>query len=109
MEDRDNYWGTLIRELREEQDISQRTLATGAKVNRSTLRRIEDGTASDDIKLIEKVLNFLGYELDALPRESKVELARRRAQEAKDPTARSKAAFNKLLNLPLAKSSLLMA
>ena len=59
-----NFWGNLIRSLREEQQISQRTLASAAKVNRSTLRRIEAGQTSGDIRIIERLLNRLGYELE---------------------------------------------
>ena len=56
-----NFWGNLIRSLREEQQISQRTLASAAKVNRSTLRRIESGQTSGDIRIMERLLNHLGY------------------------------------------------
>ncbi len=94
-----NFWGNLIRQLREEQDISQRLLATGAKVNRSTLRRIEDGSARGDIDIIEKLLNYLGYELEAETSASRQELLKRRAQEAQDPHQRSKLAATRLLSM----------
>ena len=38
-----DFWGDLIKELREEQGFTQRQLATRAGVNRTTLRRIENG------------------------------------------------------------------
>ena len=63
-----NFWGELIKKLREERGVTQRTLATEAGVNRSTLRRIEAGLTSGDMETVEKVLNFLGYELEALDR-----------------------------------------
>lgn len=62
----DNFWGTLIRTLREEQGVSQRTLAVKTRVSRSTLRKIESGETSGDIKVIETLLGFLGYELEAI-------------------------------------------
>jgi len=64
-----NFWGELIRSLRTEQGISQRVLAEGAHVNRSTLRRIEAGKTAGEIDTIERVLGFLGYELEALDKE----------------------------------------
>lgn len=65
----DNFWGELIKSLREEKGISQRVLADRARVNRSTLRRIEAGKTSGDIATMERVLEYLGYELEALDRE----------------------------------------
>lgn len=94
-----NFWGDLVRQLREEQGISQRLLATGAKVNRSTLRRIEEGTARGDIDIVEKLLNYLGYELEAETAASRDELLKRRAQEAVDPSMRSRLAMSRLLGL----------
>jgi transcriptional regulator with XRE-family HTH domain len=62
----ENFWGTSIRVLREEQRISQRTLAADTKISRSTLRKIEAGESSGDIKAIETLLSYLGYELEAI-------------------------------------------
>jgi transcriptional regulator with XRE-family HTH domain len=64
-----NFWGELIRSLRDEKHITQRTLATEAKVNRSTLRRIEAGQTAGDVEILERVLGYLGYELEALDRD----------------------------------------
>ncbi len=61
-----NFWGTVIRFLREEQDISQRTLAFDTKISRSTLRKIEAGESSGNIESIETLLSYLGYELEAI-------------------------------------------
>jgi transcriptional regulator with XRE-family HTH domain len=94
-----NFWGDLVRQLREEQGISQRLLATGAKVNRSTLRRIEEGTARGDIDIVEKLLNYLGYELEAETAASRDELLKRRAAETADPSMRSRLAVSRLLGL----------
>lgn len=82
-----NFWGELIKCLREEKGISQRVLSEKACVNRSTLRRIEAGKTSGDIDTMERVLDYLGYELEALDREGqRVSLeelqARRNAHES---------------------------
>lgn len=65
---RENFWGTLIKSLRDEQGISQRVLAHGANINRATLRRIEKGRTPGDIDMIERVLDYLGYDLEAMQR-----------------------------------------
>ena len=62
----ENFWGGLVRELREKEGTSQRQLADKAAVNRSTLRSIEAGLTTGDIVTIERLLDALGYELDAL-------------------------------------------
>jgi transcriptional regulator with XRE-family HTH domain len=77
-----NFWGELIRKLREERGVTQRTLASQAGVNRSTLRRIEAGLTSGDMETVEKVLNYLGYELEALDR-AYIEEHRKVASEMK--------------------------
>lgn len=78
----DNFWGELIKSLREEKGISQRVLADRARVNRSTLRRIEAGKTSGDIATMERVLEYLGYELEALDREGqRVSLEELRARQ----------------------------
>ena len=63
--EQDNFWGDLVRKLRMERKIAQRTLAHGVRMNRSTIRNIEDGKTRD-IRRIEAVLTFFGYELEAL-------------------------------------------
>lgn len=67
-EQRENFWGELIKSLREEQGISQRVLSEGASINRATLRRIEKGRTPGDIDMIERVLDYLGYDLEAMQR-----------------------------------------
>ena len=96
-----NFWGSLIQQLRTEQSVSQRQLATGARVNRSTLRRIEDGTARGSIDALERLLAFLGYELEAMTQVSLADNLRRHAQAANDPALYSRAAANKLLTMSL--------
>jgi transcriptional regulator with XRE-family HTH domain len=73
-----NWWGDLIRDLRAEQRISQRQLSRLAQVNRSTLRRIEQGTARGEIAVLERLLSMLGYELEVL---AKAGLAERRCRD----------------------------
>lgn len=94
-----NFWGDLIRKLREEQGISQRVLAARAAVNRSTLRRIEDGRTAGDIETMERVLDYLGYELEALERESQ---HARKAELERNPGRRSELAAHRVLTMRLA-------
>ncbi len=61
-----NFWGNLIRQLREERGISQRELARRTGLNRSMLRGLERGTQTYmSIAAVETVLSVFGYELDA--------------------------------------------
>ena len=60
------FWGDLVLRLREEQNVSQRTLAALACVNRATLRRLEAGETSGGVDVLERLLNCLGYELEAM-------------------------------------------
>ena len=60
-----NFWGDLVRKLRTEHRIAQRTLAAGVGMNRSTIRNIEDGKNRDIVR-IEAVLVYFGYDLEAL-------------------------------------------
>jgi len=66
-----NFWGLLVRVLREESGLSQRKLAALSGVNRATLRKLENGEAKGTIDLLEVLLKFLGYELDAIQVEAK--------------------------------------
>ena len=61
-----NFWGRLIKTLREEQGYTQRTLSIAAKVSRSTLRSMEAGCTSGDVDILERLLRTLGYELEAM-------------------------------------------
>ena len=101
-----NFWGTLIRRLRDEQHISQRQLAARAKVNRSTLRRIEDGEARGDIDIIERLLNYLGYELEAMAKESVQMRLKKQAAVEHNKEARSKLAASRLLHMNLKSPAL---
>lgn len=58
-----------MRELSKERGMSQRQAAAAAKLNRSTLRRIERVGASPEISVLERLLKLYGYELDAVKTE----------------------------------------
>ena len=90
-----NFWGDLVRDLRKKQRLSQRELAIRADVNRSTLRSIEGGLSCGDIGVIEKLLNYLGYELEDLEREAVDERLRRQARDEVDPDRRSTLALQR--------------
>jgi transcriptional regulator with XRE-family HTH domain len=62
----ENFWGELIKRLRAEQGVTQRQLASEARVNRATLRGIERGEKPGDMDTMERLLQFLGYEIDAI-------------------------------------------
>ncbi len=94
-----DFWGDLIKELREEQGLTQRQLASQAGVNRTTLRRIESKRARGDIDVIETLLDYLGYELEAIHRDALAELQRRMAEAQNDPAQRSRLAATKLIGL----------
>lgn len=62
---RQRQWGKIVRDIREERGISQRALADLAQVNRSSLRRIEEGKTDGQMETVERILGVLGYELEA--------------------------------------------
>lgn len=97
----DNFWGDTIVQLRQEKKVSQRALSANAKVNRSTLRRIEDGTAEGSIRMFERMLNHLGYELDIHAHESVVEKEKLQELQDNDPDLRSRIARRKLQSMGL--------
>lgn len=92
-----NFWGDLIKSLREQRKLSQRQVAQGAKVNRSTLRRIEEGATEGSIDVVERVLAYLGYELDAMTTVSLQERRKQLAAEASGPVRRSRMSAEWLL------------
>ena len=57
-------WGDILRDIREEQGISQRSLADLAGVNRNVLRRLEKNTGASSIDVIERIAAVLGYAFD---------------------------------------------
>jgi len=63
------YWAGLIRELIAEQGVSYRELSRATGVHRTTLRRwLNLGSSNMPITTMESLLDYLGYELDAIRR-----------------------------------------
>lgn len=58
-------WPKIIEDLRREKGISQRALARVAGVCRSKLRRAYKSGGRIGIYEVDRMLNVLGYELDA--------------------------------------------
>jgi transcriptional regulator with XRE-family HTH domain len=92
-----NFWGNLIKTLREEQRITQRTLASKAQVNRSTLRRIETGETSGDLACMERLFYYLGYELEALERTSIKERLKQQMAIETNPTKLAALSIRKVM------------
>lgn len=64
--------GKLIRALRKERKLSQQTLAHQYGMSRATISGIENNTLSEiGLRKVEAILNGFGYELTAVPRQSK--------------------------------------
>lgn len=64
--------GELIRSLRKEHKLSQQTLAKRYGMSRSTISGIENNTLPEiGLRKVEAILNGFGYELAAVPRQSK--------------------------------------
>ena len=59
-------WGKLILELRNAQGVTQRVLCEQTKVTRSTLVRIERGRCAGNIAVVERLLSYFGYDLEAI-------------------------------------------
>jgi len=95
-----NFWGQLIQELRREKGLSQRRLSEAAAVNRSTLRRIEEGKARVGIDVIERLLEFMGYELEAIHCDAVKAKQELMAVEAADTEGKSRKAVMSLLQFP---------
>ncbi|MBY0559992.1 helix-turn-helix transcriptional regulator [Hyphomicrobium sp.] len=97
----DNFWGQLVKKLREEQGVSQRVLASRTEVGRSALRRLEAGGAPGTIDVIERLLDYLGYELEAIKREDHATALKDQAQAEADTKRRSRIALNRILAISL--------
>jgi len=96
-----NFWGELIRLLREEKGLSLRALARAVNINRSTLRKMELGEAKCDILTLERLLAYLGYEVEAIQKIYRDEELGQPAIEAIDSARRSRLAAVKILTLNL--------
>jgi len=96
-----NFWGELIRLLREEKGLSLRALAREIGMNRTTLRKMELGEARCDSHTLERLLGFLGYEVEAIQKIYSDEELGHSAIEAIDSARRSRLAAVKILTLNL--------
>lgn len=92
-------WGKLIRQLREEQKLSQRLLCVRAHINRQTLRKIESGEIAGSMDTIERALHYLGYELEAMARVNAAERLKYQRTMEDDPSRKSKLAASRLMIL----------
>ena len=64
--------GKLIRTLRKDRKLSQQALAHQYGMSRATISGIENNTLSEiGLRKVEAILNGFGYELTAVPRQSK--------------------------------------
>lgn len=67
---KDQFWANLVKELRLSSGLSQRQLSEKSDVPRNTLRRIESGKTVPDVVALERILDVMGYDLDAIMRDA---------------------------------------
>jgi|TARA_R110002020_G_scaffold2488_1_gene11674 transcriptional regulator with XRE-family HTH domain len=60
------HWGYLIREIRQERNISIKQLSQLADISESTAGCLERKMQRSTIQTLEKILFALGYELEAM-------------------------------------------
>jgi len=94
-----NFWGQLIKLLREEKGLSLRSLAREVDINRITLRRMEQGQARCDIATLERLLGFFGYEVEAIQKIYSDKELGHPSLEAIESDRRSRLAAVKILTL----------
>ena len=65
---KENHWSVLLRELRTESGLTQRNLARETKMSQRTIADYENIYAPRELSIykVERLLNKLGYELDAI-------------------------------------------
>ena len=65
---KENHWSVLLRELRKESGLTQRNLARETKMSQRTIADYENIYAPRELSIykVERLLNKLGYELDAI-------------------------------------------
>ena len=65
-----DHWSALLRELRQERKLSQRALAEMAHLSQRTVAEYENTTKPRQLSIykVEKLLDALGYDLDAIAR-----------------------------------------
>jgi len=94
-----NFWGNLVRTLREEQSVSQRVLSARTGVGRTALRRLEISGESADIAMVEKLLHYLGYELDAVQRDSSTNVLADQIAAETDKKQRARISSKRLMSI----------
>ena len=69
-----NNWSQILKDIREERNITQRELAYRAKMPQRTIADYENVEASRQLSIykIEQILNVLGYEVDVFLRDEDV-------------------------------------
>lgn len=69
-----NNWSQILKDIREERNITQRELAYRAKMPQRTIAEYENVEASRQLSIykIEQILNVLGYEVDVFLRDEDV-------------------------------------
>tara|TARA_R100001369_G_scaffold87367_1_gene122822 strand:- start:50 stop:274 length:225 start_codon:yes stop_codon:yes gene_type:complete len=69
-----NNWSQILKDIREERNITQRELAYRAKMPQRTVAEYENVEASRQLSIykIEKILDVLGYEVDVFLRDEDV-------------------------------------
>lgn len=94
-----NFWGNLVRTLREEQSVSQRVLSARTGVCRTALRRLEISGQSADIAMVERLLYYLGYELDAVQRDSSTNVLTDQIIAETDKKQRARISSRRLMSI----------
>lgn len=92
----DNFWGELVRSIRTESGVSLRRLSALTDIPRAKIARIEDGGTPADIRMVEKMLVVMGYELEALRSDNPV--VKHRLDSATDQEDRVRRAVATILN-----------
>lgn len=59
-------WASLVRDLMDQENYSQRGFAERAGISRTALRKLVAGKSEITVSILERVLRALGYELEAL-------------------------------------------
>tara|TARA_R110000744_G_scaffold73965_1_gene147862 strand:+ start:3029 stop:3253 length:225 start_codon:yes stop_codon:yes gene_type:complete len=69
-----NNWSQILKDIREERNITQRELAYRAKMPQRTIAEYENVEASRQLSIykIEQILDVLGYEVDVFLRDEDV-------------------------------------
>ena len=69
-----NNWSQILKDIREERNITQRELAYRAKMPQRTIADYENVEASRQLSIykIEQILDVLGYEVDVFLRDEDV-------------------------------------